>query len=385
MNTPRVPEPVSYESKMSRSEKLRVLWQVVRRRAAEGHPSVARQLGEMAFLWLRSGVKPPLYLAAGLYRRELSWRDRFAYIGERRYRMYIHQINPLRYHFLMQNKIASKGMISIFGIPVPKFHGYICAEQGSTFDGIPLRTPADLEDLLRRIDAQEVCFKPVDGMQGRGFIRVALGRDADPFVVRVQPEGPQLTVADLWDQHLNAGDDIGYFCEDVIDQHPDVARFNPHSLNTVRVWIYQPEEGVWEVYDAVLRMGVGRVVVDNLSAGGIGPRIDIDTGVLGPAVVRRPDRPIYQEHPATGVRIEGAVVPMWDDVVALCRQIGGIFPYLRLLAIDVALGSEGPFVLEVSAGPQDHQVGFGRGVGPFLKELARGSGSGARREARAGC
>jgi hypothetical protein len=168
----------------------------------------------------------------------------------------------------------------------------------------------------------------------------------------------------------------------VIDQHPDAARFNSHSINTIRAWMYQPEDGVWELYKATLRMGVGRTIIDNLSSGGIGPLIDAETGVMGPAIGYRPERPVYGEHPTNGIRFEGEVVPMWDQVMALCKKAAGVFPFLRLVAVDVALSREGPVVLEVSPSPDDHQVGFDKGSGPFLRELARGSGSGARREAR---
>jgi hypothetical protein len=163
---------------------------------------------------------------------------------------------------------------------------------------------------------------------------------------------------------------MGYFCQGVIDQHPEIAKFNPDSLNTLRTWMFQPDPTRWEMFAAVLRMGVGKTATDNLSAGGIGPRVDVATGRLLAAIDRRPDRPIHRTHPSTGVQIEGAHVPMWEDVVELCRRTCAITPFLRFLAVDVAFGREGLLVTEITASPDEHQVGFDVGVGPFLRGLA---------------
>jgi hypothetical protein len=114
-----------------------------------------------------------------LYRRELSWDQKLAHISILRYRKLVEQMNPTEYHFLLNNKIAAKGLFGAFGIPMPKFFGRVSAKHGRTFDGRPLCTPADLEDLLRRIGADEICFKHVAGAQGRGFMRAMLELDSE--------------------------------------------------------------------------------------------------------------------------------------------------------------------------------------------------------------
>lgn len=335
----------------------------------------------MAALWVQNGVKPPYYLCAGLYRRELTWRDKCAHIDDPRYRRLIDKVNPFHYRFITANKIVTQGILEMFGVPVPPFYGYINARHGWTYDGERLTNPADLEGLLRRIGDAEMCFKLLTGFGGRGFLKAAVHLDSHPLSLTLLPDGPRLTMSELWQRYLQTDLHMGYFCQRVIDQHPDAACFHPLSVNTIRVTVFQPEESQWEIYGAFWRMGVDRSVTDNMRGGGIGSPIDLETGVLGKAIDRRgPERSEYREHPTSGVPIEGAVVPMWEQVVPLCMRTAALFPYVRLLAVDVALGRDGPLITEVSASPGDPQVVLDRGMGRFLRELARGSADRARQE-----
>jgi hypothetical protein len=362
-----------YDPKSSRFSKATAVWRIMRLRSREGHVSIPQMLGEMTALRIRNGLRPPYYLSAGLYRKSLSWQDKRAHVNEKTYRHLVDGVNPSRYHFITNNKVVTHGLLTTFGIPTPPFFGVVNPASGWTFEGRPLKTASDLLALLRRIDATRVCFKLITGLRGHGFLRVSVALDDAPPTVRVEPGGERLTLQEFWDTRLLTQQHMGYFCQGVIDQHPEVARFNPDSVNTVRTWMFQAEPGRWEMFAAALRMGVGKMATDNLSGGGIGPRLDVATGRMEAAVDRRPERPIYRAHPTTGAQLEGAHVPMWEDVVALCRRTCAITPFLRFLAVDVAFGKEGLLVTEITASPDEHQVGFDVGVGPFLRGLARRS------------
>lgn len=370
---------MNYDPKGSRVNKTRVVWWLVRRNARSGHVGAFRQLLEMTVLWFRNGIKPWYYLSGGLGRRELSWNEKAAFISEPRYRRLCAKVNPPRYHFVTDNKLAAHGLLALFAIPSPPFYGRIHETNGQTFDGRPLCTATDLENLLRRLGVDEVVFKVITGLRGKGFIKATLDLDANPPTVFVQPDGPRLTFTELWEQRLTSRAFMGYFCQGVIDQHEGIAKFNASSVNTIRTWMYQPEDGVWEMYAAVLRIGAGNRVIDNIKQGGLGPRVDVETGTIRPAILGRPERPIVDTHPFSGLKFAGETVPMWNEILALCKRAAGLFPYLRLVATDVALSREGPLITEVTAVPDDHQIGFDRGVGPFLQALLGGFDGRARR------
>jgi hypothetical protein len=345
-------------------------WRIIRRRSAEGHLGVLRQLCEMLALWLRAGVRPPYYLKAGLYRRELSWREKREHVSTRDYHRLITLVNPPAYHTITNNKVTTHGLLAAFSIPTPPFYGVVHPRYGLDRNGSPLRCAGDLERLLAAIGVAQVVFKPVTGSRGHGFIKVTLDRDR----LRVEPGHEQLTVAGLWQRVFSDEGGAEYLCQGFIEQHPEAARFNPASLNTVRAWMAQMRPGQWEMYGAVMRIGVGDVPTDNLHTGGIGPRVDIATGTLRPAIVRHPERPLYTHHPTTGVALDGAPVPLWREVEALCLRTCALFPFLRIMAVDVALSVDGPLVTEVESTPDEHQVGFDRGHGPLLRHFLDGAG-----------
>jgi hypothetical protein len=167
-----------------------------------------------------------------------------------------------------------------------------------------------------------------------------------------------------------------YLIQDILDQHPEVARFHPQSLNTIRTWMHQAEPGRWEMYCANIRMGVGDMTIDNNSAGGIGAPVDVVSGRLGTAILRglNPERGDtlreYAVHPTTGVRINGEILPMWQDVVALCRRTCSMFPFFGFMGVDVGMGVEHPWIVEIEADPHSVvQLYCGKGLRRMMEPL----------------
>ena len=345
---------------------------LMRRRARGGGISFARQAVEIAYLWSRNGVGPFYYCRAGLDRREITWREKLEHLDRRPYLKMVRRINPAEYNFVVMNKIVTHGVLRSFAIPTPFFYGVINGPRGQTFDGKPLCTPGDLVTLIDRVGVDEMCFKLLGGWSGKGFMKVRFEERQDTVVVVGEPDGRRVALDDFWNTGLAGGQGRAYVCQGVIRQVEDVAAFHPWSVNTARVWMYQPERGRWEMFDALLRMGVNQSCVDNTSAGGITARIDRASGKLEAAVDRKPDRTVYSHHPTTGAQIEGTVLPMWEEAQRLCERACRAFPYFRFLALDVAFGWDGPLVIEVECEPgAGHQAVFGHGVKGLLASLAQ--------------
>ncbi len=132
------------------------------------------------------------------------------------------------------------------------------------------------------------------------------------------------------------------------------------------------------MFCAMLRMGVGDMAIDNVSVGGIGAAIDVGNGRLKTAIRRGldPDRGIlmeeYTAHPTTGVRIEGETLPMWQSVISLCERACSLFPFFPFMAVDVGIGKEYPWVIEVEADPHSTvQIYCGIGLRPMLESVSR--------------
>jgi hypothetical protein len=346
-----------------------------------------RRLAEMIYLRVYNGLGAGEYESLGLGRRSLSWAEKREFVGKRWYAAMIDGINPPEFRIAAWNKVVTGAILRAFSLPSPRIYGTVSPANGTACDGQPLRTSTDLAALIERFALQRACFKLVGGWSGRGFMDVTFEAVADGgIVVHVSGEDRALDLDRFWSERIenleNSGASLrqrqfGYFCQARVDSHPDIAAFNPPSLNTLRVWMAQRRRGQWTMEGTVLRMGTGEMAVDNGAAGGIGSPVAPDTGILGPAV-RRGRRGIeyarFDHHPSSGLPISGARVPHWDAVAPLCRQACAAFPYFRFMGIDVAVTPSGPIVIEVEADPhQSHQAHLGRGMRSLLIDLARAS------------
>jgi len=345
------------------------LWRHMRRLEREGHHTAIRQIWELIQLKARRGIGPAFYLRAGLYRRELSWSDKLAYVGGEKYDRLMHRINSPEHDHFTRNKLECYRILRANGIPTPEVYGIVEGVSGTKWDGPVLRSADDLMTLIGRLGTDTVCFKFVTGTRGRGFYKVRVNAGAPVPMATIEPSGKEVPLQEFWETLRQAKLFKGYFCQAAIDQHPDVARFNPSSVNTARTWMVRTQTGEWRMYCANLRMGLGKTAVDNISAGGIAPAIDITTGRLSSAIQRRVDRPIHVEHPISSARIEGSVLPMWQEAKALCQRAAALFPYYSLVSADIAFGKQGPLVVELGSSPDEMQVEWGSGVYPVLREL----------------
>ena len=88
--------------------KLPRLWRHMRRLEREGHIPALQQLLELIRLKPANGVGPAFYLNAGLYRRELSWDDKTAYVDGQKYWKLLTAINLSNYDYVARNKIVTE-------------------------------------------------------------------------------------------------------------------------------------------------------------------------------------------------------------------------------------------------------------------------------------
>ncbi len=340
------------------------------RRSRAGDLPVWQQFLELGYLWSAKGIRPGDYYGAGLCRRGITFSDKCDFVFGQDYYELIRRINPQEFKFVAMNKIVTHGVLSSHGIPTTPFYGLIDRANGQTFDGHPLCACRDLDALIRRTGAREMCFKLVGGWGGKGFTRVSIEESEDSFDVLMHPSNTRTGLAEFWDRALNSGHGPAYFCEAVIHQHEGTAIFHPESVNTIRVWTFQSEPGCWTIFSAVFRMGTNRSVVDNEAKGGITCRIDPVTGALDAAVDLESERNPLTHHPTTGVRMDGAVLPMWNESKTLCQKTCRAFPYFRFLAVDLAISCEGPIITEIECEPSAvHQITFDRGARTLLHRL----------------
>jgi hypothetical protein len=133
--------------------------------------------------------------------------------------------------------------------------------------------------------------------------------------------------------------------EEYIVQHPELMALSPSGLNTVRIFTHL-HAGVVEFLGARLRLSVSSPV-DNMAAGNLAAAVDIKTGtVIGSGVYSDITKQEQANHPVTGKRITGFVVPFWDDVINLAVRAALQTPENKSVGWDIAVTADGPELVE---------------------------------------
>ena len=177
-----------------------------------------------------------------------------------------------------------------------------------------------------------VLYKPLEGSSGVGiekFERSAWEADPHAFYRRIRGMGDAVL-------------------EELLVQHPDMARMCPTSVNTVRVatLLGDKQEGI--VY-AFLRIGNGKVM-DNVDCGGMAARVDLETGTLKTVGADKQGN-VYEKHPITGTPIIGFRIPFFEEAKEMCLQAMRVVPQVRFVAWDVAITEDGPRFIEGNSFP----------------------------------
>lgn len=287
-------------------------YQKLREIAAREHRNTAVLTADFLRCFVRYGCGLSDYLNYELWRKTAAERREYVTIKDTE--EFYARVSPDRY----------KNFFSLKDQFMTNFADYT----GRAFfvpaeDNLPA-----LEDFLR--DRAEVMVKPVNGLGGHGVHKRKTGEIG----------GTAAFHKELLEQNL--------FVEEVIVQHPELARLCPSSVNTVRVMTVSAGDCAQLLY-AGLRVGAGGDV-DNFHAGGMAVHVNLDTGVLEGGAVNKSCQ-VFDTHPTTGIRFDGVRLPMWDQVKRLCLKASFVNPHIHVVGWDVAITPDGPVFVEGNRRP----------------------------------
>jgi hypothetical protein len=140
-----------------------------------------------------------------------------------------------------------------------------------------------------------------------------------------------------------------FLFQETIKQHHVLNELNSSCLNTIRIDTFIDSEGKIDIISAYLRLSISNCHVDNISSGGCGVGVDIQTGKLkkyGYGLIQTCGMEIFTEHPLTKVIFEDFTIPFFTQVKELVVKAASLVPVLRLVGWDVAIGESGPILIE---------------------------------------
>lgn len=317
-------------------------WRVMARKAELGGIPISRQFVEMTYLFLFHRLGPGYYLMARFWRRSVPFRVKTQHWNGRRFLRFVHRINDPAYFKISQNKLVEKCLLAGLNVPTVPLVGLFHFQQGHSVRGMPLTTLEELSEALKADGGRSFFFKPAEGDSGRGVFSLDFDFTAGELF-RDPITGHAVELADL--AHRLQSSDAGYVVERAIVQHPVLAKMNPSSVNTLRMWVVRDRIGV-RVVGAFLRVGRAGSLVDNTASGGLACAVDIESGVTTEALDLTLERNQHEFHPDSGAALLGVQIPYWRECLAVASTALRVLPGARFSGMDIAVGLDGPLVVE---------------------------------------
>lgn len=302
----------------------------------------------VARLRLREGFSPKEAFLWGLADPKLPAREIAGYVSRSQlYRLQARH-NPKSLAFLTEDKAFFYGYCQGVGIPVPKLYGVYHRQGGYSAGGSLLHERAD----WRRFFLEELpgafVIKPSKGVYARG-LRV-LSRQGG---LLTDQSGDRLTADQLLDQ-LDADKAYDSFViQQRMENHPRLAELSAtRSVQTARVVTFVGIDRRPRVLFACFKVVASDHASDNFDYGNSGnllANVELERGTLEKTVGKAKTGiglDPHSHHPRTGIPLEGFALPHWPAVLRCAEEAALKFWPLRTIGWDIAIGPEGPVILE---------------------------------------
>src|SRR5699024_8980214 len=207
------------------------------------------------------------------------------------------------------------------------------------------KTKDEVKETLRELD-DEIIVKPEAGRGGKGII---FKHSKELNLERLSPN-------------------TNLIFQKVVNQHHELNKLYPHSVNTFRVLTFIDNEGAIRIKFIVIRFGLGESRVDNASSGGNWIFVNQD-GVVEPKAYDAYGNCMSTKHPDTGTIYAELEIPFIDKIITLCKKTHSSFPYSRIIGWDVFVDERGePKLIEWNAN-NPFFMAIEALFGPFFNEL----------------
>lgn len=157
-----------------------------------------------------------------------------------------------------------------------------------------------------------------------------------------------------------------FVIQEIVKQHPDLARLHEKSLNTIRVQSFFFKDEV-HILTALLRIGGGDSRVDNVSAGGFGCPVLPDGTLKDKAVNRKSE---WVDTLPNGIKLKDVKIPNFDAVVDAIKTKHKKLPYFSVLGWDFAIDENGePVFIELNIQQEQNQISCGPTFGDLTEQV----------------
>ena len=326
--------------------------------------SPIKQMREMFKLDRKAGISFGEYYAAQHYRTDLTAEEKLQFVGEKGSYQLNLRLSPAKLgdkRSFIRDKVLYTTMLKGMNLPTTEILAVAHSERG--FGGInTLRTPSDVSRFLKSEAIYPVFAKPLEGSKSVGSALLA-GIDAAKGLIEMG-NGKAFDI-DAFAHEVITDYPEGFTFQSAVQQHKAVSALAGHAVGTMRV-VTVIEEGVPRVLYAVWKIPSPKAMSDNFwQSGSMLGAVDAENGKVSHAITGAGlDRQILEQHPISGKSFAGFQVPHWEKVKEVANQGHSLFPEFGVFGWDIAVGEDGPVIIECNANPFHtlYQLPHDRGI-----------------------
>lgn len=200
------------------------------------------------------------------------------------------------------------------------------------------------------LPAQDLFSKPVDAAFGKGARRWHI----QPNGRYRAEDGSVVSQDELLDQLKRQSEARPILLQPLVSNHDRLRILMGDTLVSLRIITMRRPRAEARYLIGYISLPIGDVIGSNARFGVLRAPIEEATGRLGAAYDRndiaRTAEPI-PVHPATGERIGGFQLPLWEEIVDLALQAHDTLPTIALVGWDIALTPGGPVIIEGNSTP----------------------------------
>jgi Sugar-transfer associated ATP-grasp len=216
------------------------------------------------------------------------------------------------------------------------------------------------DELREGLPARDLFSKPVNRSHGEGALLWRYDRGRDCFFNAENDEifSREALLRFLCDLSLSGR----ILLQKRLINHAALSSVTNGALSTVRIVTCIAPSGSIDLMLPIIRMPTGRSVVDNFTQGGLKAPIDLASGTVCGAALRRDSRLgviSSDKHPDTGQEFKGFPIPMWTETVDLARRAHAAFLSVHFIGWDIAILQNGPVLVEANTLPDLTTIEYG--------------------------
>ena len=282
-----------------------------------------------------------------LYDDQKFTRDQKAeFLGKKAQTTTISACSAASYRGLAHDKLIFQAILDSMGAPCPKPVAILHPQR--KLHGVPsFNSPQTLAAFLREQGPFPFFAKPIRGMWSVGTVAAESLNQDDELLL----PGGQAVPLDDFCAKLGTVDMGGYLLQELVKPHDALAETCGQGLSTLRMIVMLWEKGP-ELFQVVGKLIGGGNTADNFwRQGNLLADIDRENGIIKRAVQGvGPYQQELSEHPDTHKPLQGFTWPHFEAAKDLVLDLSRNLPDIKLQAWDIAVGPQGPCVIELNIG-----------------------------------